>query len=42
LRSVNGMAAIADVTTAIDKALPSGMPSSRAAEGKKKSAELNS
>ena len=42
LRSVNGMAAIADVTAAIDKALPSDMPSSRAAEGKKKSAELNS
>ncbi|MFY9629096.1 MAG: adenylate kinase [Methylocystis sp.] len=42
LRSVNGMAAIGDVTAAIDKALPSGMPSARAAEGKKKSAELNS
>jgi adenylate kinase len=38
LRSVNGMAAIADVTTSIDQALPSAPPRQRAAaaEGKKK------
>jgi adenylate kinase len=42
LRSVNGMAAIADVTTAIDQALPSAPPRQRAAaaEGKKKTEAL--
>jgi adenylate kinase len=40
LRTVNGMAAIADVTAAIDKALPSGRPAdSRTAQ--KKSEELS-
>jgi adenylate kinase len=42
LRSVNGMAAIADVTTSIDQALPSALPRQRAAaaEGKKKTEAL--
>jgi adenylate kinase len=42
LRSVNGMAAIADVTTSIDQALPSAPPRQRAAaaEGKKKTEAL--
>jgi adenylate kinase len=43
LRTVNGMADIPDVTTAIDKALPPDPPPTRLgqAEGKKKSEELN-
>jgi adenylate kinase len=43
LRTVNGMADIPDVTTAIDKALPPDPPVARTgqAEGKKKSEELN-
>jgi len=41
LRTVNGMAAIADVTAAVDKALPSGPPAAETAGGKKKSEELN-
>ena len=42
LRSVDGMAAIADVTAAIDKALPSDMPSSesRGRQKKKRRAKL--
>jgi adenylate kinase len=43
LRTVNGMAPIADVTAAIDKVLPSDPPArAREADGKKKSEELNS
>ena len=44
LRSVNGMAPIADVTAAIDKALPSEPSTARLREpeSKKKSEELNS
>ncbi len=43
LRTVNGMAAIADVTAAIDRALPPDPPAriAREPEGKKKSEELN-
>jgi adenylate kinase len=43
VKTVNGMAAIPDVTAAIDKALPPDPPPTRAgqAEGKKKSEELN-
>ena len=43
LKTVNGMADIPDVTTAIDKALPPDPPPTRAgqAEGKKKSESLN-
>ncbi|MGC2122876.1 MAG: adenylate kinase [Xanthobacteraceae bacterium] len=40
LRSVNGMAAVPDVTTAIDKALPSGTPV-KTSDGKKKSEEVS-
>ncbi|MGA7788635.1 MAG: adenylate kinase [Xanthobacteraceae bacterium] len=40
LRSVNGMAAVPDVTTAIDKALPSGTPA-KTSDGKKKSEEVS-
>jgi adenylate kinase len=42
LKTVNGMAAVSDVTAAIDKALPPDPPPTRAgiAEGKKKSEEL--
>jgi adenylate kinase len=44
LRTVNGMAPIADVTAAIDKMLPSDPPVTRAreSESKKKSEEANS
>jgi adenylate kinase len=42
LRSINGMAPIADVTTAIDGLLPSDLPAARAGAGKKKSEELSS
>lgn len=42
LLTVDGMAPIADVTAAIDKALPSDAPAARAGAGKKKSAELSS
>jgi adenylate kinase len=43
LKTVNGMAAIPDVTAAIDKALPPDPPPARAgqAEGKKKSEQLS-
>jgi|SRR5579863_8800250 len=41
LRAVNGMAPIADVTGAIDKALPADPPSARSLAGKKKSEEVN-
>jgi len=41
LRAVNGMAPIADVTDAIDKALPADPPSARSLAGKKKSEEVN-
>jgi adenylate kinase len=40
LRSVNGMAAVPDVTAAIDKALPSGTPT-KTSDGKKKSEEIS-
>ncbi|MFZ3360538.1 MAG: adenylate kinase [Xanthobacteraceae bacterium] len=40
LRSVNGMAAVPDVTTAIDKALPSGTPVNTS-DGKKKIEEVS-
>jgi adenylate kinase len=42
LRSINGMAPIADVTTAIDGLLPSDLPAAKAGVGKKKSEELSS
>jgi adenylate kinase len=41
LRTVNGMAPIADVTAAIDKFLPADRPTAGLATGKKKSEELN-
>jgi adenylate kinase len=41
LRTVNGMAPIADVTAAIDRLLPADPPPARAPAGKKKSEELN-
>ncbi len=41
LRTVNGMAPIADVTGAIDKFLPADRPSAGSAAGKKKSEECN-
>jgi len=40
LRTVNGMAPIADVTAAIDKLLPADAPLARSAAGKKKSEEV--
>jgi adenylate kinase len=41
LRTVNGMAPIADVTAAIDRLLPADPPPARPPAGKKKSEELN-
>jgi adenylate kinase len=41
LRTVNGMAPIADVTATIDKLLPADLPLGGSAAGKKKSEELN-
>jgi len=41
LRTINGMAPIAEVAAAIDKALPADPPSAGSPAGKKKSEELN-
>ena len=41
LHSIDGMAPVADVTAAIDRALPAGLPPPQVTAAKKKSEELN-